>query len=198
MAATAKGTRKMANDCIGTLKVVAKDKGALKRVFKILNYEDEEFFLSRCRECSAPSDPYEENGFWVQDFEVDGAWNCGRFFATDEKIDEKRILDYEKDANGKRDFNNPIYGTAHLTNLCAVAKALDCGFELYASECGCCFWEHYSANHNGDLVVAESGDYNITYPEDENGEENYDEDPTEEFDIDYYGEFANAEKIYEG
>lgn len=178
----------MANDACGNLKVVARNKETLDRIFKILSYNDDEYCLYRCRDVQKNGEPFKDGGFWVQDFFVDGAWSCNPFFNHKDNPNEKLIIGYEKDEQGMDDFDKKIYGTAHFTNLCHIAKILDCGFELYDNEPGCCFWEHFMCNHNGELVCDESGKYDLDYGN--NGE------PVEEYDIDYYNDFAFSDEIY--
>ena len=102
----------------------------------------------------------------------------------------KLVIGYEKDSSGRDDYDKKIYGTTHFTDLCHIAKILDCGFELYDNEPGCCFWEHFSCNHNGELTCEESGKYELVYKDDD------DDNPTEEYDIDYYNDFAFSDEIY--
>ena len=72
----------MANDACGNLKVVAKNKKTLDRIFKILSYKDNEFCLYRCRDVQKEGEPFKDGKFWVQDFYVDGAWSCNPFFTN--------------------------------------------------------------------------------------------------------------------
>lgn len=183
----------MANDACGNLKVVAKDKNTLDRIFKILSYNDEEFCLYRCREVQTSSLPYKDGEFWVQDFFVDGAWSCSQFFNHGDNPNMKLVIGYEKDSNGRDDYDKKIYGTAHFTDLCHIAKILDCGFELYDNEPGMCFWEHFSCNHNGELTCDESGKYELSQIENDDGDVI---DNHEDYDIDYYNDFAFSDEIY--
>lgn len=188
----------MSNDCSGVLKVVAKNKETLERIKNILRYEDNEYCLYRCK-CSYPiCDAFEENDFWLQDFDICGAWSCDNFFHYDNDENEKIVVGYELGENGREDYDKPKYGTAHFTNLCHLAQVLDFWCELFASESGCCFCSHHLVNHNGELVLDEVGDYELIYPEGEDGEPDYDAVPDEEFGIDDFMEFSSAEEIYEG
>ena len=38
----------MANNCLYTMKAVSKDENALKRLAKIMEYEDNEYYIYRC------------------------------------------------------------------------------------------------------------------------------------------------------
>jgi hypothetical protein len=186
----------MSNDCGGVLKVVSKNKETLERIKNILEYEDSEYCLYRCKYAHPMGDIYDENGFWMQYFNVCGAWSCDNFFHYGDNEDKKIVVGYEIGENGKEDYDKPKYGTAHFTDLCHLTQVLDFGCELFASESGCCFCSHHLTNHNGEMVLDEVGDYELIYPEDENGEPNYDADPEEKFGIDDYMEFSSAEEIY--
>lgn len=187
----------MSNDCCGVLKVIAKNKETLERIKNILNYEDDEYCLYRCKYAEPMGDAYEENDFWVQDFDVCGAWSCDTFFHYGNNEDEKVVVGCELGENGIDDYTKPIYGKAHFTDLCYLAKVLDFGCELFASESGCCFCSHHLTNHNGEMVYDEVGEYNMIYPEDEDGEPNYDDEPEEEFGIEGFMGFCSADEIYE-
>lgn len=185
----------MANECSGVCRVAAKDRGTLDRLVKIMNYDDGEFFVSRCRGFEATDEAREEEGLFVQQFYVNGAWNCARFFETDE--DEKNLLcvGYEKDENGRKDFDRPIFGTAHLTNLVKLAEKLGFGIEMWTCEPGCGFSEHLTVDHEGNYN-REVEDYTATYPNGEDGEPDYDSDPDEDYGFEDWGDFANADEIY--
>ena len=186
----------MANDCSGTVRVVAKSKETLDRLVKIMNYEDDEFFVSRCRGFEANGDAVEDDGFFVQDFSVDGAWNCARFFETDENEKELIVTGYEKNERGSSDFDKPIYGTAHLTNLVELAKKLGFGLELWSVEPGVGFTEHITLDHDGEYYC-ETGDYSAEYPLGEDGEPDEDAEPEEDYGFEDWGEHEMcSEEIY--
>ncbi len=176
----------MANDCSGTVRVVAKSKETLDRLAKIMTYEDKEYFVSRCRNFEANGEAFEEDGFFVQDFSVDGAWNCARFFETDENEKELLVKGYEKKADGLLDFEKPIYGTAHLTNLVELAKKLGFGMELWSVEPGVGFSEHITLDHEGEYYY-ETGDYSAEYPLGEDGEPDEDAEPDEDYGFEDWG-----------
>lgn len=185
----------MANECSGVCRVAAKNKRTLDRLVKIMNYEDDEFFVSRCRQFEADGIGRKKNGLFVKNFFVTGANNCAGFFETDE--DEKNLIcvGYEKDAYGRRDFSRPIYGTAHLTNLVNLAEKLGFGIEMWTCEPGCGFSEHLTVDHEGNYN-REVEDYTATYPNGEDGEPDYDSDPAEDYGFEDWGDFANADEIY--
>ena len=187
----------MANDCCGVLKVVSKNRETLLKVRDILEYSDDDYCLYRCR-YSQPMDkePFKDGDYWVWDFDVSGAWSCNPFFTyATEGNNDKLIEGYEKDENGRENYDKPIYGTATFTNLCNLAPILDFGCELYCSEPGMGFCQHFTVTHNGEYHE-EDGDYTLDYPEGEDGEPDYDQEPTEEFGIDGFMNFSFADEIY--
>lgn len=185
----------MSNSCCGILKVVSKNEKVFERLEKILNYKDDEFCLYRCKFAEMINKPFKDGEYWVCDFSVDGAWSCRPFFENGDCVESKLVIGYEKTDEGHANFNKPIEGTAHFTDLCHLAKVLDFGCELYASEMGCEFCEHFIVNHEGEYDC-EEGEYRCIYPEDENGEPIYDEEPEEEFDIENFMEFSFSDEIY--
>ena len=163
----------MANNCCGNLKVVAKNKDTLDRIVKILKYEDPEFGIYRCKEAHG-DESYKDGEFWVKDIFVDGAWNCEQFFKYGNRPNSKFVI---KTENGKE-----ICG--HYTDLCHIAKTLDCGFELYSTEPGMGFCEHLACNRFGKMIY-ETSDYEC------------DDDGHEEFgDMDYFGDYMFSDEIY--
>lgn len=185
----------MANDCSGVLRVVSKNRETLDRIFKILNYEDDEYCLYRCRYVNKFGDTYEEDGLYVQDFAVSGAWSCSPFFDYGEHTEMRLIAGYEKNEDGTTDFNKPIKGSAHFTDLCHLAKVLDFGCELFASEGGVGFCQHCIVNHEGEYDYEEDN-YSEIYPEDEDGEPIYDEEPEEDYGSMDFMKFSSVEEIY--
>ena len=163
----------MSNDCCGNLKVVAKNKETLDRIVKILKCEDSEFGIYRCKDAD-DSESYKDGNLWVKDIFVDGAWNCKQFFNYGNRSDSKLVIRSE---NGKEIC-------AHYTDLCHIAKVLDCGFELYSTEPGMGFCEHLACNRFGKMID-ETSDYECDY------------DGHEEFgDMDYFGEYMFSDEIY--
>ena len=163
----------MANDCCGNLRVVTKNKETLDRIVKILKCEDSEFGIYRCKDAD-DSESYKDGNLWVKDIFVDGAWNCKQFFNYGNRSDSKLVIRSE---NGKEIC-------AHYTDLCHIAKVLDCGFELYSTEPGMGFCEHLACNRFGKMID-ETSDYECDY------------DGHEEFgDMDYFGEYMFSDEIY--
>jgi hypothetical protein len=176
----------MANDCCGRLKVVAKDKETIDRLYKILQYEDNEYCLSGCRFVEMTITPRldEDNNLWYAFFDVSGAWNCSRFFDNGDRPTEK-LYDREKQ----------YYVNAHYTDLTHLAEKLNFGCELFACEAGNAFCEHCAVDHFG-TYNTESDEYRLDFPKDENGEEDFDAKPTEIIGLSNFMEFADCEQIY--
>lgn len=185
----------MANDCYGTMRVVAKSKETLARLEKIMTYKDDEYFVSRVRGFSECGKPFENDGLWVQDYEVDGAWDCEQFFSTAENKDELAVVGYEKGDDGREDWDRPIHGTAHLTNLVKLTEALDFGCELFSEEPNCGFCEHILCNHLGECRV-ETDDLDVKYPLDEDGNEDDTAEPEIVYGIEGFNEFSYPNEIY--
>lgn len=175
----------MANDCCGRMKVVAKEKETIDRLYKILQYEDSEYCVSGCRFVEMSLEPrLDDNNLWYAFFDVSGAWDCSRFFDNGDRPTEK-LYDREKQE----------YGTAHYTDLTHLAEKLNFGCELFACETGNAFCEHCAVDHFG-CYYTESDDYRLEYPKDENGEEDFNAEPTEIIGLSNYMEFADCEDIY--
>ena len=193
----------MANDCCGTMRVVSKDKKAIERLRAIMNYEDPEYFCYRCMSFDPAGGIEEVDGFYVADFGFDVAWSSEPWFDKGDHPDRLIVKDYEKDGNGKIKFNHKtnepiaIHGTAHLTDLNTICKVLEIGLELYSTEPGCCFCEHRSVNSEGDTIWCETADYNLVYPDGEDGEPDYDQEPDEQTEMDLWN-FGTPAEIYNG
>ena len=197
----------MANDCCFRLKVVVKkdNKEAIERLKKILNYQDQEFCMYRLRSDTDVVGEYEDGDYFVCDFVGDSAWSCDPLFEYGDKPDV-HLKEYAKDENGRmieiKDENGNFKGykenelPPHFTDLCHLAKVLDFGCELWCDEPGMCFAQHLGCNHNGELFIDETGHYEISYPEDENGEPDYGKEPIEDCEFEDFNEFAFTNEIY--
>lgn len=161
----------MANCTDTTAKIVSKDKNVLEKLKAIFKSEDKDYCLYRCNgECYLEES---EDGFYIAYFDITSAWNCEPMFnATEEPYEGKT-----------------------LTNLTILAKKLGFGVELYSTEEGCGFAEHYGVNHKGETTYWETSDYNAEYPLDENDEPDYEKEPTVECDFEI-NDFSKALEIY--
>lgn len=164
----------MANYTDGTAKIVSKDKNVIEKIKHILDNTDKEYCLCRCSgEC------YEEEGspndtFHIAYFDITSAWDSEILFnKEDEKLEDGRTI----------------------TNFQTLAKKFGFGVELYSTECGCGFAEHYGVNKNGEITYWESCEYEEQYPLDEDGEPNEEEEPEIICDI-QLNDFSNADEIY--
>ena len=186
----------MANDCCGIMKVVAKNPDSIKRLMSIMKYEDPEYFCYRVRDVGVqgniPLDKaIEKDGdLYVCDFETDAAWQSGPWFDGTDDPGRLVVTGYGK---GMKE----IYGTAHLISIDRLCKKLGLAVELYATEPGCSFCEHYLVNHVGDVIISDIADYELVFPDGEDGEPDYDQEPKEETDMDLWN-FASPSEIYYG
>ena len=122
----------MANCCLYTMKAVSKDENALKRLVKIMNYEDPEYYIYRCG--SAYIDKTDKDGdFFVYKISGDVAWSADHWFGTYEHNDKDHTLE-----NG-----------AHYISLDLLCERLGIAVEIYTEEPGCCFQEWIMCDHNG-------------------------------------------------
>ena len=186
----------MANDCCGEMKVVSRKRSAIKRFSRIMQYKDKEYYLYRvfqfdeCWNGKELSKYGNKRGLWVAHFGFDVAWSSHEWF------------------HGTEDFNNRLTRRdklgrlrklkAHYSNIPVIAKALGIGVELFSTEPGCCFAEHAVCDAQGNFSY-ETENYEHVYPEDKNGDPDWEAEPTE---VNGFGEafmdFASAEEIYEG
>lgn len=140
----------MANDCCGTMRVVAKDKAAIDRFEKIMQYKDGEFFCYRVFQFERCDETHEDDGFYYVDFATDVAWGSDRWFHDEDNPNEHIVNGYEKtevtlpsgEVITSDDWGSPIYGTAHYTSVRHLCRTLRIGVELWTTEPGCGFEEH--------------------------------------------------------
>jgi len=165
----------MANNCYYTMRAVSKDKNALDRLVKIMEYKDNEYYIYRCFSAEV-YDRAEVEDFFVLLIDGDVAWSCDQWFnAEDEEVPNK-------DGNG-----------AHLIRLDALCKKLKIGMEVWSQEPGIGFEEHYIVNADGKIIVNDCADWCRIW-EDEDGEEL--DQPEEEGGFYNYGSYADPKVIY--
>jgi hypothetical protein len=166
----------MANDCWYSMVAVAPKKETLERFIKIMNYEDEEYFIYRCRSSSPNEIVFDEkSNLYYVGIQGDVAWSCERWFET---VENKNELI----ANG----------TAHYITLDLLCQKLNFGLEVFAEESGCCFQEHHTVYHSGEHY-GESEEWHEEWC-DEDGNEL--DEPISVGGFDYYLQFNNYEEIY--
>ena len=186
----------MANDCCGVMKVVAKNREAIKRLFEIMDYKDPEYFCYRVRGIGIPCNSdleaaiKQDGDLFVCDFETDAAWSSERWFNGEENPECLVCTGYDKQMK-------EIYGTAHIISIDRLCKKLGLAVELYATEPGMCFCEHFLVNHDGDVITNDSADYVLVYPEGADGEPDYDQEPEEQTDMDLWN-YSSAKEIWDG
>lgn len=186
----------MANDCCGVMRVVSRDKGAIKRLSSIMCYDDPEYFCYRVRAFaflggdSLDDAIAREGELYVCDFETDAAWSSESWFDGTDSPDRLIVEGYDEE-------NRPIHGTAHLISVDRLCRKLGLGVELYATEPGCGFCEHFLANRDGELVFNESAEYTLEYPIGEDGDYDYGQEPVEKTEMELW-KFSTPEEIYYG
>ena len=143
----------MANDCYFDMMVVSPNRESVERMYKIMKYEDPEYYIYRVRDVSESSDiEYDDiSGLYYQTLCGDVAWSASRW-VTDEPNPE------DKAENG-----------AGYTVLPELAKVLDISFEVFTEECGMCFSEYLHITPEG-VVEAECCDYHSMYLDDDDWE----------------------------
>lgn len=155
----------MANDCCGTMRVVSRDKGAIDRFEKIMQYRDDEFFCYRVFEFERTS-MFEEDGYLVAEYSTDVAWGSDKWFRDSDNPDEKIRIGYNKKTYYREDgtsyvaddWDSPVYGTAHYTSVTHLCKALGIGVELWTTEPGCGFEEYAIVDSLGRMTY-QTADY---------------------------------------
>ena len=187
----------MANGCCGTMRVVAKDKAAIERFEKIMQYKDDEFFCYRVFEFERTS-MAKEDGLWVADYATDVAWGSDKWFHDEDKPDEHVIKGYEKtkvtlpsgEVITRDDYTKPIHGTAHYTSVTHLCKVLGIGVELWTTESGCGFEEHAMCDSLG----------RMKYDSEEYREECTDDGEivSEKHGFNDFGNWHSASEIYRG
>ena len=188
----------MANDCCGTMRVVSKDRGAIDRFEKIMQYKDDEFFCYRVFQFSR-FDEYIDGEFYVADFSTDVAWGSDKWFQDSDEPKERIVIGYEKkviavcpDGSERtcKDYDKPIYGTAHYTSVTHLCKVLGVGVELWTTEPGCGFEEHAICDSLG----------RMSYSTAEYREECTDDGEVigEKHGFENFGDWLSASEIYGG
>lgn len=179
----------MANNCWYNMVAVAPKKETLERLIRIMNYEDNEYFIYRCFSVSQNNEIIfdKKNNLYSVNLQGDVAWSCDMWFDGKENKDELIIIGREKD-----DHSKLIYGTAHYITLDLLCQKLDFGLEVFAEESGCEFQEHHTVNHNGEHYD-ESADWREEWC-DEDGNEL--DEPISIGGLENYLNFDTCEMIY--
>jgi hypothetical protein len=165
----------MANCVPYTLKVVAKDKEILERLFKIMNYHDKEYYIYRVYDVDVEEDePEFVNGYYVQTFFGNVAWGASPW------INDKEDKEDKESETG-----------AHYTTLVELAKKFDFGFELFYCDEKMMYQKYWRVNHLGHVVDAEYVDNWEVTTNDETGE------IEETGGLDYYEEFSEPKEVFE-
>lgn len=148
----------MANDACWDMRVVSKSKEAIERLYRILRYEDEEYFMYGVFEAwHSESDTEwidEEDGYYVADLWGEVAWGMDAWFDPD----EQRHGLYEGPLEG---HPNARYAT--MMELCPL---LDIGVEAFCAEPMLDIQQHAIVDHAGTIVLWQEGDDVPDPPED--------------------------------
>lgn len=169
----------MSNDCLGTMRVVSRDKEAIRRFENIMQYKDDEFFCYKVKSFNRALITTED-GYWQAIYHFDVGWCMRRWFEDDDEPGSIIINGYTKD-------NEPIYGTAHYTSVVHLCKVLGIGVEAFSTEPEMQLAEHAACGCNGNY------DYRSEY---------YSEDGDGNEIVNGFGDsfkiYGNKEEIYNG
>ena len=169
----------MSNDCLGTMRVVSKDKEAIRRFENIMRYKDDEFFCYKVKEFDCALITVEDE-YWQAIYHFDVGWSMHRWFEDNDDPSDIIVKGYTKDCE-------PIYGTAHYTSVTHLCKVLGIGVEAFSTEPGMGLAEHAACGFNGNY------DYRS---------EDYEEDGDGNETINGFGDsfevYGNKEEIYNG
>lgn len=138
----------MANDAYYYMRVTAHDPDVLERLYKIMKYEDPEYYIYRVFEVRM-GEPFKDGGLYQADYTGDVAWGINRWFENKEDpkgIDEKT--------------------GAHYISLDRLSGKLGFAAEVYCEECDCCFGQHYACAY-GKTLLGEDCHYFSSYAENE-------------------------------
>lgn len=173
----------MANNCYYVLKAVAKDEETLKRLVRIMNYEDDEFFIYRCFQAIEGEIKKEDNGLFSIIIDGDVAWSCTHWFETVEDFDSKN-----------ENLDGTLVNNSHYISLDLLCEKLGIGLEVWSQESGCGFEEHYIVNRKGEIVINEEESWSQDWWDEENDCER--EEPIETGGFEDWGSFCFANEIY--
>lgn len=168
----------MANNVRYYVKAVSEDRNALERLCKIMKYEDAEYCLDSVREAyvldmaeyvsrqDLGSVEDTEGGFmWLQvgsDLEADAGdaiyEDCAGYFWL--FISGNVARSAEPWFSGEDKTEERAENGARLTSLNTIAKELGVGIELWGHEEFYTFQQHFIVNAKGEVVVAETKDWN--------------------------------------
>lgn len=134
----------MANCCFYDMRVVGKKKD-LDRLYKIMNYDDDVFYIYRVRDIAKMGEikPYKDD-LYIMDLSGEVAWSSYDWIHS--------IMELRVNENKGLNFNM-LY-----TNLRFLSGLLDLGIEWTTEENGCGFAEHYAVC-KGELICEQTCDY---------------------------------------
>lgn len=161
---------KMANCCEFEMLVVGNSKESLERIQNVMEQLDKEWFLYGVRE-AAVAEPIRQrkSGLWTLRLNGYVAWNAAKWVEAEPE-------------------DEPVKGCAAQTNLLKISHELGLSVEIWTSEPGRGFQEHYVVK-KGYLETSDTADWTLDY--DENDE------PIEDGGFSDYGMFMRPEALAE-
>lgn len=165
----------MPNWCEYDMCAVSKSRESIERLIKIMNHEDNEYYIYRVNQATAGDIEQEDDLYTVR---IVGfvAWSCGSWFDCIERTNET-------------DGISP----AHYITLDLLCQRLGIAVEVFGEESGMEFQEHYLCNPNGDVLWNECTEWYQTWFDDDDNDLT---EPIESGGFEYYGEFDSPSGIY--
>lgn len=164
----------MPNWCEYDMCAVSKSRESLERLIKIMNYEDNEYYICRVNQATAGDIEQEDDLYTVR---IMGfvAWSCVTWFSRIERIDET------------------IESGGHYITLDILCERLGIAVEVFGEESGMEFQEHYICNPKGDIVCNECAEWHLDRFDDDGNDL---PEPIESGGLEYYDEFYSPSGIY--
>lgn len=164
----------MPNWCEYDMCVVSKNREALERLIRVMNYEDDEYYIYRVSQATAGEIEYDDDLYTVR---IMGfvAWSCSSWFDNMERKDET------------------IKSGGHYITLDLICKRLSIAVEVFGEESGMGFQEHFLCNANGDVIYNECAEWHQIWFDDDGNDL---PEPIESGGLEYYDEFDSPSAIY--
>ena len=187
----------MANDCNYMLKIVGKRKDTVMQAALALKYKDFKDGYHLCRIFSADITDTEEKGdFFTAEVSGDCAWSVDACMFDESYSAWHGCKLGEKQPNRFKDWQGNDCFTSEFVTMPILCKRLGVGVEIWSSEAGCEFQEHYRIDHNGEVNYNETVHWHEGWDVDENGDWTEPNPEKDEGGFDDYGEYSENEEIY--
>lgn len=187
----------MANDCSYMLKIVGKRKDAVMQAALALKYKDFKDGYHFCRIFSAEITNTEEKGdFFTAEVSGDCAWSVDSCMFDESYAAWHGCKLGEKQPNHFKDWSDGECFTKEFVTMPILCKKLGVGVEIWSSESGCEFQEHYRIDHNGDVNCNESVHWREGWNVDAEGNWTEPNPEKDEGGFDDFGEYSTNEEIY--